>query len=89
MRRREFLGAMGGMAAMWPLAARAQQPAMSRVGVVIGLKESDPVSQTLVAALRQELQKLGWTEGRNLAIDIRFATDDREQIRALALELMG
>jgi putative ABC transport system substrate-binding protein len=89
MRRRELIKVIAGAAMAVPLAARAQQQAMSRIGVVIGLKESDPVSQTLVAALRQELQKLGWTQGRNLAIDVRFATDDREQIRALALELMG
>src|SRR3954454_23378955 len=62
---------------------------MSRIGVVMAFKESDPVAQSLVAAFRQELQKLGWTQGRNIAIDVRYATDDREQIRALAVELMG
>jgi putative ABC transport system substrate-binding protein len=86
--RRKFISILGGAAA-WPLAARAQQRAKSRIGVVMGLKESDPVAQTLVAALQQGLQKLGWTQGRDIAIDVRYATDDREQIRALALELMG
>jgi len=62
---------------------------MSRIGVVMGLKESDPVAQTLVAALQQGLQKLGWTQGRNIVIEVRYATDDREQIRAHAVELMG
>src|SRR4051794_31634391 len=62
--------------------------AMSRIGVVMAFKESDPVAQSLVAAFRQELQKLGWTQGRNIAIDVRYAAD-RNQVRALALELMG
>jgi putative ABC transport system substrate-binding protein len=89
VQRREFIALIGGAAATWPLAARAQQGPMSRVGVVMGLKESDPVAQALVAAFQQGLQRLGWTPGRNIAIDVRFATDDREQIRALAVELMG
>ena len=89
MRRRRFVAILGGVVAAWPLAARTQPRAMSRIGVVMGLKESDPVAQTLVAALQQGLQKLGWTQGRNIAIDVRYATDDREQIRALAVELMG
>src|SRR5437867_1142790 len=91
MRRREFITVLGGAGATaaWPLAASAQQPAMSRIGVVMAFKESDPVAQSLVAAFRQELQKLGWTQGRNIAIDVRYATDDRNQVRALAVELMG
>jgi len=89
MRRRKFVALLGGVVAAWPLVARTQPRAMSRIGVVMGLKESDPVAQSLVAAFRQELQKLGWTQGRNIAIDVRYATDDREQIRALAVELMG
>src|SRR3954471_3603490 len=80
---------LGGTAVAWPIAARAQHPAMSRIGVVMPFKESDPVGQSLVAAFRQELQKLGWTQGRNIAIDIRYATNDRNQVRALAVELMG
>ena len=91
MRRREFIKTLGGAAAATalPRSARAQQSAMSRIGVVMGLKEGDPVAQALVAAFRQGLEKLGWTQGRNIAIDVRYATDDREQIRALAVELMG
>jgi putative tryptophan/tyrosine transport system substrate-binding protein len=72
-------GAAGAASSLWPLAASAQQPAMSRIGVVMAFKESDPVAQSLVAAFRQELQKLGWTQGRNIAIDVRYATDDRNQ----------
>jgi ABC-type uncharacterized transport system substrate-binding protein len=89
VRRREFITLLGGAAAAWPLAARAQQPAMFRIGVVMGHKESDPEGQAQVAAFRQQLQKLGWTEGRNIQIDVRYATDDPNQIRALAVELMG
>jgi putative ABC transport system substrate-binding protein len=89
MNRREFITLVGGAAAAWPLAARAQQPGMSRIGVVMAYKESDPEGQAQVGAFRQELQKLGWTEGRNITADVRFATDDPNQIRALAVELMG
>jgi ABC-type uncharacterized transport system substrate-binding protein len=91
VRRREFIKRIGvaAAAAAWPVAVRAQQRATSRIGMVMGLKESDPVAQALVAAFRQELQKLGWTQGSNIAIDVRFATDNREQIRDLAVELMG
>ena len=89
MRRREFITLLGGAVVVGPVLARAQQPAMSRIGVVMPFKESDPVGQSLVAAFRQELQKLGWTQGRNIAIDVRYATGDRNQVRALAVELMG
>ncbi len=87
MQRRDFITLLGGAVAAWPLTARAQKPAMSRVGMVLGLRESD--AQPLVAALQQELQKLGWTQGRNITIDVRYATDDREQMRAHAVELMA
>jgi ABC-type uncharacterized transport system substrate-binding protein len=91
VRRREFLtgSAAGAATCLWPLAGSAQQPAMSRIGVVMPFKESDPVGQSLVAAFRQELQKLGWTQGRNIAIDVRYAADDSNRIRALTVELMG
>jgi putative ABC transport system substrate-binding protein len=89
MKRREFIAIAGGAAITWPLAARAQKPTMSRIGVVMPFKESDPVAQSLVVAFRQELQKLGWTLGRNIAIDVRYATNDPKQVRALAVELMG
>ena len=62
---------------------------MRRVGVVMGYAESDPEGRAQVTALRQELQEIGWTEGRNIQIDVRYATDDPNQIRALAVELMG
>ena len=87
--RREFISALGSAAATWPFAARAQQPAMSQIGLVMGYAESDPVAHAMIAAFQQELQKLGWTEGSNIQIDVRYATNDPNQIRALAVELMG
>ena len=65
---------MIGGAAAWPLVARAQQPdRMRRIGVLMAFAESDREGQALVAAFRQGLQKLGWAEGRNIRIDIRWA----------------
>ena len=90
MRRREFIAAFGSAAVTWPLTARAQQPErMRRVGVVMGYAESDPNGQLQVTSFRQQLQKLGWVEGSNIRIDFRFAADDPERIRALAVELLG
>ena len=89
MKRRDFLGVIGSAAA-WPLAARAQQSArMRRVGMVMGSAETDPAAQALVGALRHELQKLGWVEGRDIRIDVRFASADPNQIRTIAAELMS
>jgi putative tryptophan/tyrosine transport system substrate-binding protein len=62
---------------------------IQRIGVVMGLKENNPAGQALIAALLTELQKFGWMQGINITIDVRYATDDRDQIRALARELMG
>jgi putative ABC transport system substrate-binding protein len=74
MRRRAFT-LLGGAAAAWPLAVRAQQPdRMRRIGALMAYAESDPEGQAQVAAFREELQKLGWAEGRNIRIDSRWAT---------------
>ena len=90
MRRREFIAVFGSAAVTWPLTARAQQPErMRRVGVVMGYAESDPNGQLQVTSFRQQLLKLGWVEGSNIRIDFRFAADDPERIRALAVELLG
>ena len=85
MRRREFITLLGGAAAAWPLAARAQQPErMRRIGVLMGYAESDRKDRPMVAAFREGLQKLGWTEGRNIRIDTRWATpDDAESTTAI------
>jgi putative ABC transport system substrate-binding protein len=89
VKRREFITLLGGAAA-WPLAARAQQPErMRRVGVLMGYAESDAAAQTQVAALRQELRKLGWEEGRNIRLDVRFPAADAGKVRAILMELMS
>jgi putative ABC transport system substrate-binding protein len=73
VKRREFITLIGAAAA-WPLAARAQQSErMRRIGVLIGWPESDPEARSERAAFIQELQKLGWTDGRNLRTDTRWA----------------
>jgi putative ABC transport system substrate-binding protein len=89
VRRREFITFLGGAAA-WPLAARAQQPArMRRIGVLNAFAENDPEEQANLAAFRQALEKLGWTDGRNVRIDYRWGGADPGRIRAHAIELVG
>jgi putative ABC transport system substrate-binding protein len=88
MRRREFMLALGGAAA-WPLAARAQGDRVRRVGVLMPADENDPVAKTYVSAFTQALSDLGWTESRNVRIDLRSAGSDINRIRALAHELVG
>ena len=82
---------MGSTALAWPLAARAQQPDGKRlVGVLIGYAENDAEVQTQVAAFRDGLRKLGWTEGSNIRLDVRWATPgDAELIQRFAKELVA
>jgi len=88
MKRREFISLLGGMAAIWPIAGRAQpSERMRRIGVLSGLPEHDPEWVPRRAAFEQELQALGWTVGRNLRIDYRWTTNDPAGIRKLAAEL--
>jgi ABC-type uncharacterized transport system substrate-binding protein len=90
MRRREFITLIGGAAAAWPLAARAQQPdRMRRVGLLMGYPEGDAQGQASLAAFKQGLQDLGWTEGRNIQIDTRWAGGDPAKARIFAKELIG
>jgi putative tryptophan/tyrosine transport system substrate-binding protein len=92
MRRREFLGGIGGAAAVaWPLAARGQQPnGMRRIGVLMAHAENDAEFKAYVAAFRAGLEKLGWTEGRNIRIDFRWgALDDAEARERSAKELIA
>ena len=88
MRRRDFVGGLG-VAAAWPFATRGQQPErMRRVGVLIFSAEDDPVTATRSGALRDGLQKLGWTEGVNLQIDYRFGAADPARLHSHAEELV-
>jgi len=89
MKRRTFISLLGGAAAMWPLAARAQQPErVRRVGTLMAYRPSDPEMQARVQALQQELQRLGWTKGVNIQFDERWTTDDMELVRAHAVNLV-
>ena len=89
MRRREFIAGLGGAAA-WPLAARAQQgDRVRRIGVLMPYDENDPEVKRRVSAFTQALADLGWTDGRNVRMDLRWAGGDINRIRALAQELVG
>jgi putative tryptophan/tyrosine transport system substrate-binding protein len=90
MRRREFITLLGGAAAAWPLAARAQQDArVRRVGLLINAVENDRVQEANLSVLRESLGKLGWTEGRNLRMDLRWSAGDPDRLQAQAAELVG
>src|SRR5215472_14448296 len=87
--RRKFLATVGGAAAAWPLAVRAEQPdGMRRIGVLVALAEDDPEIRVRLAAFRQGLEKRGWSEGRNVRIDYRFAPASA-QVQVLAKELVA
>jgi putative tryptophan/tyrosine transport system substrate-binding protein len=89
VRRRELISLLGGAAVAWPLAARAQQgERIRRIGILQGLAESDPEAQARTVAFRQALEALGWTEGRNIRIDYRFAGGDPARVQAYATELV-
>jgi putative ABC transport system substrate-binding protein len=89
MKRREFITVLGGAAAAWPLAVRAQQSERKRrVGVLMGLSAHDAQAQDRIAAFVQGLQQLGWTDGRNVHIDTRWAAGDANLIRKYAAELI-
>jgi putative ABC transport system substrate-binding protein len=89
LRRREFIVALGGTAA-WPLAARTQQGGrMRRIGVLMEGDENDAEGKRRHSAFTQTLADLGWTEGRNVRMDLRWGSDDTNRIRALAQELVG
>ncbi len=90
MGRRNFIVGLACTTAAWPLIARAQQAErMRRIGVIMGFAETDLGAQAQVAALRQGLRKLGWEEGRNILIDVRFPAADASKIRGTLLELMS
>ena len=88
MRRREFITILGGTAITWPLAVRAQQPgAMRRVGVLMNVAADDRQGQRGVAAVLGTLQSLGWSDGRNVQIDIRWGVNNLDRQRKYAMEL--
>ena len=90
MRRRDFIKLIGSSAAAWPLAAHAQQPEqMRRIGVLMNRTADYPEGQASVAAFRQALQQLGWSDGRNVRIDIRWGVNDVERDRRDAAELVA
>ena len=90
MRRREFITLLGGAAVAWPRAAYAQQAdRMRRVGVLLNRAADDPEEQARVAAFLQQLQELGWTDGRNVRVDYRWAAADANRSRTYAAELVA
>jgi putative ABC transport system substrate-binding protein len=89
IRRRHFITLLGGAAA-WPLAARAQQgERMRRIGVLMPGDENDPAAKARISAFTQALADLGWTDGRNVRMDLRWPEADINWIRAIAQELVG
>ena len=89
MRRRDFITFIGGSAVSWPLVAHAERrDGMRLIGVLMGFAESDPGAQSMVAAFRNALPKLGWTEGSNVRIEFRWGGYDTDRIKALAKELV-
>jgi putative tryptophan/tyrosine transport system substrate-binding protein len=90
MQRREFITVLGGSAAAWPLALRAQQPTgIRRIGVLMSAAENDPEYRAFLAGFREGLQKLGWIEGSNFRIDYRWDSLDAESIQQFAKELVA
>ena len=86
MRRREFIAGIGSAAA-WPAVARAQQlDRVRRIGVLMGLDENDPDAKARISAFTQALADLGWTDGRNVRMDVRWSGSDTNRMRALAQE---
>jgi putative ABC transport system substrate-binding protein len=89
MKRREFVTLLGGAAAVWPLAVRAQQSTMRRIGVLMGTSEDDPETNERLDSFRQGLARRGWAVGRSAHIEYRFTAARSEQVSALAKELIA
>ena len=90
MKRREFITLLGGTAAAWPFAAHAQQTErMRRIGMLMASAAGDSEREARVGAFLQGLQQLGWTVGRNVRIDYRWAVGDADRFRKYAAELVG
>src|SRR5262249_853038 len=90
LKRREFITLLGGAAAAWPLAARAQQPErMRRIGVLMPTGEDDAEGRARTAAFVDGLREVGLTEGRNVKLDYRWGGTNVEHLRTLASELVA
>ena len=89
LKRREFIGMLGSAAAAWPLVSFAQSPErIRRIGVVMAYAADDPNGRTQIDAFRDHLRTLGWTEGGNIAIDVRYAKDNAARVREAAADLL-
>src|SRR5262245_35825657 len=89
MRRRDFITAIAGSAAAWPLVARAQQgERVRRIGMLLGFPDTDPESLARIELFRQTLERLGWKEGHNVHIDYRWAGADRNRLQMHAKDLI-
>jgi putative ABC transport system substrate-binding protein len=90
MKRRQFITLLGGAAAAWPVGARAQQPAerMRRIGVLMSI-ENDPDGKAQLSGFITGLAEIGWTDGRNLRMEIRWGGGDVNRIRTFAKELVA
>jgi putative tryptophan/tyrosine transport system substrate-binding protein len=90
MRRRNFIAGLASVTTAWPVAARAQQPEkMRRIGVLMSFAAEDAVAQARLPEFQQALQQLGWMDGRNVRIDIRWSASEPERIRKYAAELVS
>jgi putative ABC transport system substrate-binding protein len=88
--RRQFITLLGGAAVAWPVAVRAQQPErMRRIGVLMPYAAGDPEIKSRLTAFRQALERLGWSEDRNVHIDYRFASGSSDRYLPLAQELLA
>src|SRR5947199_9399423 len=90
MKRREFITLLGGGAAAWPVAARAQQPGrVRRIAMLVGATENDPEAPLSLEAFQQTLNQLGWEEGASVRIDTRWGAGDPARMRGYAKELVA
>src|SRR5262245_45384006 len=90
MKRRKFIRFLSGATVAWPLATRAEQPGrMRRVGVITGFAENDPEGMAQLSGFIQGFQELGWTDGRNVRMDVRWSGGSVDRMRMFAKELVG